>query len=67
MPENKLTFVNVIHIGDPDNEGIAMNSLSEREQKRIGLLLNDKALRNLGYQPADEEAFLNALEETEVN
>lgn len=49
---SKLTYRNLIKY--KDGTVVEFNSLSEEEKHRIGLLLNEQAMRAAGYVPITE-------------
>lgn len=52
-----------IHVRVGDGEYRDWDTLSKAEQKYLGVMLNDKALRAIGYAPVDEAAFQRYVKE----
>lgn len=59
---SELTYKNYVQIGD--GEPVLLDQLQEKERRHIGILLNDQALRALGYEP-DKEQLEKALNEVQ--
>ena len=52
MAKSKLTYRNLIKY--KDGTVVEFNSLPEEEKHRIGLILNETAMRAAGYVPVTE-------------